>query len=48
MTAADNIANRVLNNVKNGSIIVLQNNNEQTVEALPKIIEGLYDMTTNA
>ena len=25
-------------------IIVLQNNNEQTVEALPKIIEGLYDM----
>ena len=41
---ADNIANRVLNNVKNGSIIVLQNNNEQTVEALPKIIEGLYDM----
>lgn len=41
---ADNIATRVLDNVNNGSIIVMQNNNIQTVEALPKIIDGLYDM----
>ena len=41
---ADNITRRVLDNVKNGSIIVMQNNNEQTVEALGSIIDGLYEM----
>ncbi len=41
---ADAIVGRVLNNAKNGSIIVMQNNNEQTVEALEQMIDGLYEL----
>ena len=41
---AENIADRVLNNAENGSIIVMQNNNQQTVEALPMIIDGLLEI----
>ena len=39
--SADEICERVLKNVKSGSIILFHNAAENTPEALPKIIEGL-------
>ena len=39
--SAGAIAARVLNGVKNGSIVLMHNDGEHTVEALPLIIEGL-------
>ena len=39
--SADEICDRVLKNVKSGSIILFHNAAENTPEALPKIIEGL-------
>ncbi len=48
--SASEIASRVLSRVKNGSIILMHNDGEHTVEALPLIIEGLknkgYTFTT--
>ena len=43
---AQAIADAVLNNVHNGSIVLMHDgggNREQTVEALPMIIDGLHD-----
>ena len=43
---AQAIADTVLNNVRNGSIVLMHDgggNREQTVEALPLIIDGLHD-----
>ncbi len=39
--SAQAIAERVLNNVKNGSIVLMHNDGKNTVQALPLIIEGL-------
>lgn len=39
--SANQIATRVLNNAKNGSIILMHNDGKNTVSALPLIIEGL-------
>ena len=39
--SATKIATRVLKKVKNGSIILMHNDGEHTVESLPLIIEGL-------
>ncbi|MBE5731029.1 MAG: deacetylase [Clostridiales bacterium] len=39
--SAHDIANRVLQKVKNGSIILMHNDGKHTLEALPLIIEGL-------
>lgn len=39
--SANDIAVRVLEKVKNGSIILMHNDGEHTLEALPLIIEGL-------
>ena len=48
--SARKMAERVLNNVKNGSIVLMHNDGKNTVEALPLIIEGLknkgYSFTT--
>lgn len=48
--SAQAIAERVLNNVKNGSIVLMHNDGKNTVSALPLIIEGLknkgYSFTT--
>lgn len=40
-TKPEAMATRILNNAKNGSIILMHNDGEHTVEALPLIIEGL-------
>lgn len=39
--SASEIAGRVLNNVENGSIVLMHNNGEHTLEALPLILDGL-------
>lgn len=39
--SAQAMAERVLNNVKNGSIVLMHNDGKNTVQALPLIIEGL-------
>lgn len=39
--SASEIAARVLGNVKNGSIVLMHNNGEHTLEALPLVLEGL-------
>lgn len=39
--SAGDIAGRVLNKVTNGSIVLMHNNGEHTLEALPLILEGL-------
>jgi len=48
--SANDMAARVLNKVQNGSIILMHNDGEHTVQALPLIIEGLknkgYTFTT--
>lgn len=48
--SAGEMATRVLSRVQNGSIILMHNDGEHTVEALPLIIEGLknkgYSFTT--
>lgn len=41
--SADQIATRILNKVKPGSIILMHNDGEHTLEALPLIIEGLMN-----
>ena len=38
---AEEMATRVLSQVKSGSIVLMHNDGEHTVEALPLIIEGL-------
>lgn len=47
---AGDMTNRILNNVKNGSIILMHNDGKNTLAALPAIIEGLknkgYSFTT--
>ena len=42
--SAGEIAKRVLGSVRNGSIVLMHNNGEHTVEALPLILEGLKSM----
>ncbi len=42
--SAGEIAERVLGSVRNGSIVLMHNNGEHTVEALPLILEGLKAM----
>ena len=48
--SSQKMAERVLNNVKNGSIVLMHNDGKNTVSALPLIIEGLknkgYSFTT--
>ena len=48
--SANDMAARVLNKVQNGSIILMHNDGEHTIQALPLIIEGLknkgYTFTT--
>ena len=39
--SSQKMAERVLNNVKNGSIVLMHNDGKNTVQALPLIIEGL-------
>lgn len=40
-TGAQDMANRIISKVKNGSIVLMHNDGEHTLEALPLIIEGL-------
>ena len=39
--SAGNIASRILNNIENGSIVLMHNDGEHTLEALPIILDGL-------
>lgn len=42
--SAEQISLRVLNNVKNGSIVLMHNDGKYTLQALPLIINGLINM----